>query len=55
MNEHEIERLVARVEPTRREAIRNLLLRSAFAAPVVASFAMGGLSIREAHAYGSNN
>lgn len=54
MSEQDIDRLVEKTEPGRREAIRSMLLRSAFVAPVVATFAMGGLSVRQAHAYGSN-
>jgi hypothetical protein len=35
-----IERIVARVEPGRREAIRKMLVTAAYTAPVVASFSL---------------
>ena len=39
-----IERIVARVEPGRREAIRRMLVTAAYAAPVVASFSLESLA-----------
>jgi hypothetical protein len=41
-----IERIVARVEPGRREAIRKMLVRAAYTAPVVASFSLESLAQR---------
>jgi len=38
-----IERVLARVEPGRREAMRKILAGAAYAAPVVASFSMASL------------
>jgi hypothetical protein len=54
MSEREIDSILESVDESRRDAIRNMLIKTAFVAPVVATFAMGGLSVREAHAYGSN-
>jgi hypothetical protein len=39
----------------RREAMFTMGKIMAYVPPVVATFAMGGLSIREAHAYGENS
>jgi hypothetical protein len=38
-----IERIVARMEPGRREAIRKMLVTAAYSAPVVASFSLDSL------------
>jgi len=54
MSEREIDSILESVDENRRDAIRNMLIKTAFAAPVVATFAMGGLSVREALAYCSN-
>jgi hypothetical protein len=46
-----------RIEPVdekRRAAIFTMAKVMTYAAPVVTTFAMGGMSIREAHAYGTN-
>jgi hypothetical protein len=42
------------VDEKRRAAIFTMANVMAYAAPVVTTFAMGGMSIREAHAYGTN-
>jgi len=42
------------VDQRRRAAMFGMARTLSYAAPVVASFAVGGLSIREAHAYGTN-
>ena len=39
-----IERIVARVEPGRREALRKMLVTAAYTAPVVASFSLDSLA-----------
>jgi hypothetical protein len=42
------------VDEKRRSAIFTMAKVMTYAAPVVTTFAMGGMSIREAHAYGTN-
>jgi hypothetical protein len=42
------------VDEKRRAAIFTMARVMTYAAPVVTTFAMGGMSIREAHAYGTN-
>jgi hypothetical protein len=42
------------VDEKRRAAIFTMAKVTAYAAPIVTTFAMGGLSIREAHAYVNN-
>jgi hypothetical protein len=54
MSEHDIDSVLEGVGESRRAALRSMLVKTAFAAPVIATFAMGGLSVREAHAYGGN-
>ncbi len=54
MNDSEIDSVLENVAIDRRTALRNILVKTAFAAPIVATFAMGGLSVHEAHAYSSN-
>ncbi len=39
-----IERIVSRMEPGRREAIRKMLVTAAYTAPVVASFSLDSLA-----------
>jgi len=39
-----VERVLARVEPGRRDAMRRMLVTAAYAAPVVASFSMDSLA-----------
>ena len=39
-----IERIVARMEPGRRDAIRKMLVTAAYTAPVVASFSLDSLA-----------
>jgi hypothetical protein len=39
-----IERIVCRVEPGRREALRKMLVTAAYTAPVVASFSLDSLA-----------
>jgi len=43
------------VDEQRRAAVFTMANMMAYVPPVVATFAMGGLSIREAHAYGANS
>lgn len=54
MSDDSIEDSLKSVDPTRRAAIRSMVVKAAFVAPLVATFSMNGLSIHEAHAYGSN-
>jgi hypothetical protein len=42
------------VDEKRRAAIFTMAKVMTYAAPIVTTFAMGGMSIREAHAYGLN-
>jgi len=44
----------AQVDENRRAAIFTMAKVMTYAAPIVTTFAMGGLSIREAHAYVTN-
>jgi hypothetical protein len=46
--------LIESVDEKRRAAIFTMAKVMTYAAPVVTTFAMGGLSVREAHAYGTN-
>jgi hypothetical protein len=41
--DQKLERVLARVDPGRREAMRKILVTAAYAAPVVASFSMANL------------
>ena len=45
---------VDQVDEERRSALFAMAKAMAYIPPIVATFAMGGLSIREAHAYGPN-
>jgi len=54
MDKKEIDAALEGVDVERRTALREMLVRTAFVAPVVASFAITGLSVHEAHAYTSN-
>jgi len=54
MSERDVETAIESVDVSRRAAIRDMLIKTSFAAPVVATFAMGGLAPREAHAYAVN-
>ena len=45
---------VDQVDEQRRSALFAMAKAMAYIPPIVATFAMGGLSIREAHAYGPN-
>jgi len=54
MDENKIESALEEVDIERRGAMREMLKRTAFVVPVVASFAITGLSVHEAHAYVSN-
>ena len=54
MDDKEIETALDGVDMERRAALREMVKRTAFVAPVVASFAITGLSVHEAHAYASN-
>jgi len=42
------------VDPTKRDFLKALLVGTAFAAPMIVSFSMDGLSVHEAYAQGSN-
>ncbi|HJZ22583.1 MAG TPA: hypothetical protein VJ226_16575 [Bradyrhizobium sp.] len=42
------------VDEKRRAAMFTMAKVVTYAAPVVTTFAMGGMSVREAHAYGTN-
>ena len=42
------------VDEKRRAAVFTMGKVMTYTAPIVATFAMGGMSIREAHAYGTN-
>jgi hypothetical protein len=42
------------IDEKRRAAIFTTAKVMTYAAPIVTTFAMGGMSIREAHAYGGN-
>jgi len=54
MSDDKIDHALEGVEPTRRDALRTMITKTAFVAPIVATFAMSGLSIHEAHAYATN-
>lgn len=45
---------VEKVDEQRRAAMFTMANAMAYVPPVVATFAMGGMSVREAHAYSSN-
>jgi len=53
MAPEEVERILGRFDPGRREFIKKVLLGAAYAVPVVASFSMDGLTVREAIAQGN--
>jgi hypothetical protein len=46
--------LVGRVDEEKRSSLRKLIVGTAYAVPVVATFSLNGLAINEAHAYFSN-
>ena len=46
--------LLERVEVSRRESLRKLLVTTAYSVPAVASFTLSGMSVAEAHNYGGN-
>ena len=52
MDDRKIDDALGQVDGSRRAALVSMVTKAAFVAPVVATFAMGGLSVREAHAYG---
>ena len=54
MSDENLDNVLGLVDPARRAALRSMVIKTAFVAPVVATFAMGGLSVHEAHAYSSN-
>ena len=45
MSEKKIHELLCKVEISRREAVRKLIIGAEFSLPVVMSFAMGGISM----------
>jgi len=47
-------KLLEKIDESRRSALKKLILGSAFAVPVIASFGMGGLGVLEAHAGAPN-
>jgi hypothetical protein len=46
--------LIEPVDEKRRAAFFTMAKVATYAVPIVTTFAMGGMSIREAHAYGTN-
>jgi hypothetical protein len=59
MSEHNdserLEQALETVDKSRRDALRKIVATSAFAAPVVASFAIGGLTVSSALAADINS
>ncbi len=53
MAPEEVGRILERFDPDRREFLKKILIGSAYAVPIVASFSMDGLTIREAVAQGN--
>lgn len=53
MAPEEVNRILERYDPGRREFLKKILIGSAYAVPVIASFSMDGLTIREAFAGGN--
>ena len=47
-------KLLEKIDESRRSALKKLILGSAFAVPVIASFSMGGLGVVEAHVAAPN-
>jgi len=43
--------LLAQVDEAKRSSLRKLVLGTVYAVPAIASFALSGLSVTEAHAY----
>jgi hypothetical protein len=54
MSDKKIEELLGKVEVSRREAVRKLIVGAAFSLPVVMSFTMGGIPVHKALAQGTN-
>lgn len=46
--------LLQRVEISRRDSLRKLLVTTAYSVPAVASFTLAGMSVAEAQNYGGN-
>jgi hypothetical protein len=46
--------LLAHVDEAKRSSLRKLVIGTAYAVPAIASFALSGLSVTEAHAYTVN-
>jgi hypothetical protein len=46
--------LLTHVDESKRSSLRKLVIGTAYAVPAIASFALTGLSVNEAHAYTSN-
>jgi hypothetical protein len=54
MSEKKIEELLGKVDVSRREAVRKLIVGAAFSLPVVMSFTMGGIPVHKALAQAGN-
>jgi len=46
--------LLAHVDESKRSSLRKLVIGTAYAVPAIASFALSGLSVTDAHAYTVN-
>jgi hypothetical protein len=46
--------VLAHVDEAKRSSLRKLVIGTAYAVPAIASFALSGLSVNEAHAYTTN-
>jgi hypothetical protein len=55
VSEKKIEELLGKVEVSRREAVRKLIVGAAFSLPVVMSFTMGGIPVHKALAASANS
>jgi hypothetical protein len=54
MDENNLDGVLEGVDEERRAALRSIIVKTAFAAPVVATFAMGGLAAHAASLYSVN-
>ena len=55
MANESIDRILERVDPSKRAFLKRLVVGAAFAAPFVVSFSMDGLSVYDAHAQQGSN
>jgi hypothetical protein len=55
MADEHMDRILERVNPGKRDFLKKVVVGTAFAAPLVASFSLDGLSLYEAHAQGASN